>query len=393
MLVDYTRYKRLFFSPRVPLLQNRVYSTRESATAAQSASIDIVFDRQVGYAINAAFQSELATYDSGYDNSVPSPQFMAYYDALADYLVCKYDLSQGKVYDIGCGKGTFLWRTAARYEEVRGVGIDPSYCGPESAFSGRLVFINERFCRRHIVENDIPSILICRHVIEHIKRPEYFLSSIFDSVRGGKQRVPVFIEVPDFNWIVQNNAFWDLCYEHVNYFTPDALSRCITRAGAQVTRVTTAFGGQYIWAEANLNPRDRSGGEVLPPDGTYELDRDIDFEAHLNACIQRVRQVASTHQIVIWGMATKGVMLSLHLLNAGLKVNYCVDINSQKQGKYTPVSGLEIIPPEELPQNKNYAVFCMNPNYMEEVEAACRALQIRGDIFDPTGQKMRALQS
>ena len=35
----------------------------------------------------------------------------------------------------------------------------------------------------------------------------------------------ILIEVPDLNWIVKKQAFWDITYEHVNYFSQISLNK------------------------------------------------------------------------------------------------------------------------------------------------------------------------
>jgi hypothetical protein len=69
--------------------------------------------------------------------------------------------------------------------------------------------------------------------------------------------------------------------------------------------------------------------------------------------------------VVIWGMATKGVMLANLIPVAG-----GIDINPNKQGKFAATSGIEIHPPEWLTTLPDGAtVLVMNPNYFSEIQA------------------------
>lgn len=96
----------IFSHSRVPILQNRVYSTAAEAKSAAVGDLEICLE--AGFGWNDKFNAELIKYDDQYNNAVPSPIFDAYYDRIADYLASRYDITAAPVVDIGCGKGTFL---------------------------------------------------------------------------------------------------------------------------------------------------------------------------------------------------------------------------------------------------------------------------------------------
>jgi hypothetical protein len=401
---------RLFFLGKVPILQNKVYADEKSAKAAPYGSLDIRIDPLSGFAVNADYKEHLVHYDREYDNSVPSNAFYKYYDDIADYLVAHYDLTKSIIIDVGCGKGSLLSRMAGRFGFVRGLGIDPAYDGPQTICDGRIRFIKEYFTTEHVRET--PALVLCRHTLEHITSPTEFLERVFLQLNKEKN-VPVFIEVPDLSWIIKNNAFWDFCYEHVNYFTKESLEKCIEKAGAGGTKISSAFGGQYLWAEAIINPTGRHdsldtsanglprGAAARSPNhsstlvplstsgeglGVRRYDATLDHEhltKHSEVVIRKVKDLSDQKKIVIWGMATKGVMYSMYLFNNNIPITHCVDINTRKQGKFCPLSGYEIISPNNLVTDQEYAVICMNPNYVSEIKDECRRLEIHARFFNP----------
>lgn len=222
---------------KLPALQNRVYDTPAEAQAARYGKLDLQACTACGYAYNAAFDPAIMQYDEHYDNAVPSAVFMAYYREIAAYLHAKYLPTGGLVVDAGCGKGTFLQVMTSMFADVRGLGIDPS-C--QAGSNGNLTLIADIFSPRYLTES--PALLVCRHTLEHIPEPTGFLKSLRDPLPEG---TPVFIEVPDADWIIGNGAFWDFCYEHVNYFTADSAAQAMARAGIHPISQTQAFGKQY----------------------------------------------------------------------------------------------------------------------------------------------------
>ncbi len=351
-------------------MQNRVYGSRALAKAAPTGMLEILVED--GFCWNSMFDPELIKYDEEYNNAVPSNTFNRYYDEIADYLASKYKIEQGPIIDIGCGKGTFLKRMATRYS-IEGIGIDPSYEGPENF--GRLRFIKEELKSEHI--DSVPSLIICRHTLEHIPNPINFLLLIISCFPKSVE-IPIFVEVPDIDWIIRNKSWWDFCYEHVNYFSKETLHRCLTAASCSSVMITRAFGGQYLWAEGVINScRPQS---LVPPSPPSKIE---DMSSFVSEAMNRLAVISRDRKLVIWGMATKGVMYAMRAELSGIKIHYAVDINIDKQGKYAPVSGIKISRPEELPANESYSVICMNPNYMEEVRSHLIRLDIDFLLYEP----------
>lgn len=369
----------LFFSEKVSILQNRVYSDIQTAKDAPYGSLNIVFNTETKIAYNKEFNESKVYYDWEYDNSVPSALFMRYYDDIADLLIKHYDLKSGIVIDIGCGKGTFLSRLASRYDFIKGLGIDPSYDGDKTICEGRIKFIKDYFSPDYVEKK--PALVICRHILEHIAHPKDFLKSISASLPSEKN-IPLFIEVPDLSWIIKNNAYWDFCYEHVNYFTQEGLCNCAAGTGVEIFNISSAFGNQYLWAEALINPEK---GNKINFSGSTSKQNIIfkKIDTHLEVIKERLAEIRETKQIIIWGMSTKGVMYSLYLCNHNIHIDYCVDINPNKQNKYCPLTGFKILSPQDIDIEKDYAVICMNPNYIKEIKIQCLQVGISALFYNP----------
>jgi hypothetical protein len=72
------------------------------------------------------------------------------------------------------------------------------------------------------------------------------------------------------------------------------------------------------------------------------------------------------HHSILWGGASKGVIFTIFMQRAGAQVDFVVDINPAKQGKYLAAIGLRVFSPEEvLSQIEPGAnIFVMNGNYL-----------------------------
>ncbi|MDP7067722.1 MAG: hypothetical protein QF637_08880 [Acidimicrobiales bacterium] len=180
---------------------------------------------------------------------------------------------------------------------------------------------------------------------------------------------PLFVEVPDFDWILNNGAFWDLSYEHCNYFTPQALKFALETAGFEVTDQQRSFGGQYQWAICSPNnlktvPVGRGATTVAAVDAYARTA--VEHRARICEMAEQASGLA------LWGMASKGVILAVLLPEDSLVGG--VDMNRAKQGRLAATSGLQIHPPEWLLDSPEITVAIMNPNYTREIGAFLQGL-------------------
>jgi len=361
----------VLFESHVPVLQNRVYEIKNEAINCHQGIINLAHCNDCNFSFNASFDESKIVYDEEYDNAVPSKLFADYYQSIGEYLYKKYNLENGVVYDIGCGKGTFLKMLCSLYPNIKGVGIDPSYEGDLNPMEN-LTFIREFF--KHEQVTDAPNLILSRHVFEHIEFPKDFLEIIREPIIN-YPNVPVFIEVPDFNWIVENKTFWDLCYEHCNYFSEKSLAEVFNHSWAQLTKITKSFNDQYLWVEGIFNPTNEIKALYHPFEikskGIYE------FIDSIQLAKQKVLQLildykSKDYQTVVWGMATKGVIFTNNMDANATLIDFCIDINQEKQQKYSPISGHLIQSPTVLStlKEQKVVIIVMNPNYVAEIKQA-----------------------
>jgi len=369
----------------VPAMQNYVHRTREEAIGAARGRLSIDVCRNCGLAWNSAFEPGLLVYDERYDNAVPSAVMEAYYRELATYLADRHDLEGGLVVDVGCGNGSFLKAVCDAVPACRGLGVDPALPIDRVEEGGRVVLVKDVFAPAVVEER--PSLLVCRHVLEHMPQPVEFLREIRAAVsRFGA--VPCFFEVPDLRWILDNDAFWDLSYEHSNYFTDVSFATALGHAGFDQTGTRLAFGSQYRWVEASATgarPPTADG-----PDQNAELaDRVVAYgSAEATRIVEardRLRRWKSDGRtIAVWGMATKGVLFSLLVDPRASLIDFCIDVNANKQGCFVPLTGHVINAPAALATRdaaRALTVVVMNENYRMEIEAACRTMGLDATVL------------
>jgi len=329
----------------LPVLQNRTFADPESAKASASADMLLVQDERSGLIFNAAFDADKLSYDADYQNEqAHSGQFQKHLGDV-EGIIARHFKGQ-ELIEVGCGKGYFLELLKGLGYQI--TGIDPAYEGENADV------IKAPFTRGLGLEADA---IVLRHVLEHIQDPLSFLAVIAEANQGGGQ---IYIEVPCFDWILEHRAWFDLFYEHVNYFRLDDLRRMF----GTVHEAGNLFGGQYLYIVADLATL-----RLTPEQPVPRLALPDDFTASLERAVQII-QGAPEQGSAIWGASSKGVIYSLFLQRAGVAVDRVVDINPAKQGRYLPLSGARVSSPQEamdaLPEGAN--LFVMNSNYLEEIK-------------------------
>jgi SAM-dependent methyltransferase len=362
----------------VPVHQHVVYPSAAEARATPRGDLALRMCAACGFVFNAAFDEAKVAYDGEYESTqVHSPAFAAY---LAD-VARRLDGSRHRchVVEIGCGDGAFL-RLLAGNASISGVGIDPGYRGRASDCGGRLRFVRRRF------EDGLPAgppvdLAICRHVIEHSPDPLRLLRTIRASL--DEARAPrLYLETPCVDWMLGNEVIWDWFYEHCSLFSRESIGRAAARAGFEVTAVRRTFGGQYLAVEA------RPAAEAPVPLADTRASLAVAqafgaaYEEKRFGWSTRLRALAASGPVAVWGAGAKGATF-VNLVDEETRAIDClVDLNPNKQGRFTGGTGHPIVGVESLAARDVRTVILMNPNYRDET---ARILEREGLAPDVIG--------
>ena len=339
----------LYQAEGYPVFQNRMYATAKEARDCPKGDIQLVEDQQTGLVFNASFRPELVNYDSFYQNEqAVSPLFRKHLESVSR--IIGQHLGRSALIEVGCGKAYFLEMLSQQGYNI--TGFDPTY-------EGRSPLVRKEYFREGCGIH--AQGLILRRVLEHIAEPIAFLETLKQANAGVGR---IYIEVPCFDWICKKRAWFDIFYEHVNYFRLSDLKRMFDR----VIDSGVLFGGQYLYVVAELGslrvPQfDPNDAVRFPPD----------FTASLIPSGKQAEQAAC-----VWGGASKGVIFSLLRERAAYPVSTVIDVNPAKQGKHLPGTGLKVESPDDalsrLPAGS--PIYVMNSNYLEEIR------EMSGDAYN-----------
>lgn len=336
----------------LPVIQNRVYDARNDALNATLGDVELVQCSATGLVHNRLFDPSAPVYDHNYQNEqAHSEAFRVHLKEVLRIVLRHYATDQIGV-EIGCGKGHFLEMLLEAGADFW--GFDPTYEGS-----------NRKVVRTYFDQDSTvlsPRFFVLRHVLEHICKPWDFLRQIAARCEKGTK---IYIEVPCFDWIVQHEAFYDIFYEHVNYFTLPVLESAF---GVPIES-GHLFGGQYLFVVAELS------NYRTPAASASKHYSPMSFDRYIQSILSR--RLHPERAAFVWGAGAKGVTFSNLLSRKMVLLHAIVDINPAKQGRYCAGVGLPIISPGNARDRIGRAdVFVMNPVYLSEIRGELRDIEV-----------------
>jgi SAM-dependent methyltransferase len=374
---------RVFFRREdVPVEDMAFWPTRDQAIECPKGNIELGYCPECECIANVDVGQDTVGYDTEYENSLHfSPSFQRYARALAADLIERYGLRNKTIVEIGCGKGEFL-AMLCELGGNRGIGFDPSYAnGRGSCAAGRgITYIQEFYSDSAAGHKG--DFVCCRQVLEHIPEVKAFLAMVRRN--SNSTNAPVFFEVPNARYMLEQHGVWDIIYPHVFYFLDKTLEQLFTSCGFKVLALREGFAGQYLQIEASPNWTRASQpvgfGRCQCHAGLVHL-----FEQRYKQRVDELSRIfarlrAARRQAVVWGAGAKAVAL-LNKFRADAPVDYVIDVNPHKQGKFLPGTGHQVLAPGLLKELRPDCIVIMNPNYRNEIATQVKELGLTPEFL------------
>jgi hypothetical protein len=296
--------------------------------------------------------------------------------------------------EIASNDGYLLQHFVARGIPV--LGIEPA-ANVARAAAGKgiptaVMFFGTETAERLVRENGRPDLLLGNNVLAHVP-------DLNDFVYGMKLLLApggvITMEFPHLARLMAENQFDTIYHEHFSYFSFVAVERVFSRHGLvlfDVEELPTHGGSLRIYARHAENPLLPVGDRVTAlrqrevDDGFETLARYRGFAEQVMATKRKLlaflidaKERGKT--IVGYGAPGKGNTL---LNYCGIRtdfLDFTVDANPYKQGKYTPGTRIPILAPEAIAQARPDYVLILPWNIKEEIIAKASYIREWGGRF------------
>jgi hypothetical protein len=299
-----------------------------------------------------------------------------------------------KVFEIASNDGYLLQHFVARCVPV--LGIEPAANVAKVAIEKGIPSVVRFFGRESAAEiaaqHGQPNLLLGNNVLAHVP-------DINDFVGGMKTLLAphgvITMEFPHLQRLIAENQFDTIYHEHFSYLSFVTVERIFAHHGLtlfDVEELPTHGGSLRIYgrhaANAGLEVTDR----VLElrrretDDGFLSLERYRGFEEQVRATKRKllaflIDAKGRGKKVVGYGAPGKGNTL---LNYCGIRtdfLDFTVDANPYKHGKFTPGTRIPILPPDKLREARPDYVLILPWNLKDEITAQLAYVREWGGRF------------
>ncbi|MCC6783088.1 MAG: class I SAM-dependent methyltransferase [Planctomycetes bacterium] len=282
-----------------------------------------------------------------------------------------------------------------QYFQARGVpvlGIDPAE-GPVKAALARGIPTRQAFFTRALAEQLVAEgrradVIVGNNVMAHVPDLNGFVAGIAALL---KPDGTTSIEAPYVRDLIEHCEFDTIYHEHLCYFSVTAVARLFARHGLHLNRVVglPIHGGSLRYHASPTPAPDGSVERYLAAERAAGVDR-FAFYAGFGERVRALRESLRTlvfglraqgKRIAAYGAAAKGAILVNYVGLGPDVLEFCVDRNVHKQGRWLPGVDVPILAPEELLARRPDYTLLLPWNLEREIVAQQQAYLAAGGRF------------
>ena len=313
------------------------------------------------------------------------PYFSSYSETLVEHagryvadLVARRNLGPGSlVVEVASNDGYLLTQLLER--EIPVIGVEPTP-GPAAAAVARGVptvqaFFGRDVARRLVAEHGRADVVIANNVMAHVPDLDDFVGGLALLVA---QDGVVTVENPGVGALLDACAFDTIYHEHYCYFSCLSVRALVARHGLSLIDVEVfpeLHGGTLRWHLAQQGEPSAAVGRQLAKEREQGLDRLATYEG-FGARVtdlkhglrdELIKRRAAGQTIAAYGAAAKGAtLLGASGIDSRL-VEFVVDRNEHKQGRFLPGTGIPVLAPEAIARRRPDVLLLLAWNVVDEV--------------------------
>jgi SAM-dependent methyltransferase len=272
------------------------------------------------------------------------------------------------------------------------LGIDPAP-GPVAAAREKGIetlqaFFGNDFAKDLVAKGRRADVIHANNVLAHVADTNGFVAGIATLLKDDGVAV---IECPYVKDLIEHGEFDTIYHEHLCYFSVTALRALFSRHGLYITRVVplAIHGGSLRVFVGKENRPEDSVRQYIESEQRLGLDR-LDYYAEFSKRVDQIRTELNellhglkgrNARIVGYGAAAKGTIM-LNYVGIGQEtLDFVVDRNTHKQGRYIPGVRLPIAAPERVLAEQPDYVLILPWNFKDEIMAQQAEYRRRGGKF------------
>ena len=264
-------------------------------------------------------------------------------------------LTGKRIVEIGCGQGEFL-QVLTEFP-VKCYGIENKLDLVQKAREKGLTVWQEFAEDWDTLLPEGPfDAFLSFNFLEHQPNPNGMMQCISRNLVPGGYGL---VTVPSFEYILENDGFYELLRDHIANYTEDTLRFLMEKNGFSVLETQRVNRDTISMIVRKRLPVDVSG-----------------LQNNFSLLSRQMQQFVSSHlsegkKIAIWGASHQG-FTAASTTGVADSVSYIIDSAPFKQGRFAPASHIPIVSPDHFFQEPVDAILIIAPGYTEEIAGIIR---------------------
>jgi len=356
-------------------LANNLQETRDEKVDTYPLEVNFCkdcFNCQLSYTVEAKKLFSNYLYLSSTGRS-----FVSHFEKATDDYIGQFDLKKESSFIIDVGSNDGIALKPFKDKGFRVLGIEPAENLAEIAIKNGINTING-FLNKDIVNkiNDKADLVLASNVFAHVDDIKSMTNCLFDIL---KEDGTLIIEIQYLLNTLQDLTFDNIYHEHVNYWSLLSLNNFFNSQESKIykcERVDTHGGSLRIYVSKNKNKIiDKSVHKLMEIEKSFGLDK---FETYKNFSNKiellknnvtkniRFLKNVKKKQIIGYGSPAKATT-ALNFYNIRSEIDFIIDDNVLKQGKFLPKVKIPIKSKKELKKKADYLVV-LAWNFFDEIK-------------------------